>query len=148
MLSTAAYYVAYAWIVYKTILRVLSVGDLTMYLAVVRQCQGMFESLFTSLSGLYEHALFLGKLHEFLAMEPRVRQSPDARPVPRPFAQGIEFRAPLKTSHRLTEACAIVRTEAAFWDRDRAFAPDLAAMRRRVEAGDFLSFVGPLFDVD
>jgi histidine ammonia-lyase len=61
-------------------------------------------------------------------------------------AQGIEFRAPLKTSPRLAEACAIVRTEAAFWDRDRAFAPDLAAMRRRVEAGDFLSFVGPLFD--
>jgi histidine ammonia-lyase len=61
-------------------------------------------------------------------------------------AQGIEFRAPLKTSQRLAEACAIVRAEAAFWDRDRAFAPDLAAMRRRVEAGDFLSFVGPLFD--
>ncbi len=92
MLSSAAYYVAYAWIVYKTILGALSVGDLTMYLAVVRQCQGMFESLFTGLSGLYEHALFLGKLHDFLAMEPRVGESPDARPVPRPFAQGIEFR--------------------------------------------------------
>jgi histidine ammonia-lyase len=45
-------------------------------------------------------------------------------------------------------ACAIVRTEAAFWDRDRAFAPDLAAMRLRVEAGDFLSFVGPVFDAE
>jgi len=63
-------------------------------------------------------------------------------------AQGIEFRAPLKTSQRLAEACAIVRAEAAFWDRDRAFAPDLAAMRRRVEAGDFMSFVGPLFDAE
>ena len=63
-------------------------------------------------------------------------------------AQGIEFRAPLKTSQRLAEACAIVRAEAAFWDRDRAFAPDLAAMRRRVEAGDFLAFVGPLFDTE
>ncbi len=92
MLSSAAYYVAYAWIVYKTIVRVLSLGDLTMYLAVVRQCQGLFESLFGGLSGLYEHALFLGKLHDFLAMEPRVKESPDARPVPRPFAQGIEFR--------------------------------------------------------
>ncbi len=92
LLSSAAYYVAYAWIVYKTIMRVLSVGDLTMYLAVVRQCQGLFESLFTSLSGLYEHALFLGKLHDFLAMEPRVKDSPGAQPVPRPFAQGIEFR--------------------------------------------------------
>ena len=63
-------------------------------------------------------------------------------------AQGIEFRAPLKTSQRLAGACAIVRAEAAFWDRDRAFAPDLAAMRRRVEAGDFMSFVGPLFDAE
>ena len=92
VLSSGAYYVAYAWIVYKTIIRVLSIGDLTMYLAVVRQCQSLFESLFTGLSGLYEHALFLGKLHDFLAMEPRVKESPDARVVPRPFAQGIEFR--------------------------------------------------------
>jgi histidine ammonia-lyase len=60
-------------------------------------------------------------------------------------AQGIEFREPLKTSPKLAEAFALVRTEAAFWDRDRAFAPDLVAMRRRVEAGAFLPFVGDLF---
>ena len=60
-------------------------------------------------------------------------------------AQGIELREPLKTSPKLAEAFAMVRTEAAFWDRDRAFAPDLAAMRRRVEAGAFLPFVGDLF---
>jgi histidine ammonia-lyase len=61
-------------------------------------------------------------------------------------AQGIEFRAPLETSPKLAQAFAMVRAEAAFWDRDRAFAPDLAAMRRRVEAGDFLPFVGTLFE--
>ena len=61
-------------------------------------------------------------------------------------AQGIEFRAPLKTSPKLAEAFAMVRAEAAFWDRDRAFAPDLALMRRRVEDGAFLPFVGALFD--
>ena len=60
-------------------------------------------------------------------------------------AQGIELREPLKTSSKLAEALSIVRTEAAFWDRDRAFAPDLAAMRRRVEVGDFVPFVGDLF---
>jgi histidine ammonia-lyase len=60
-------------------------------------------------------------------------------------AQGIEFRAPLKTSPKLAEALAIVRSEAAFWERDRMFAPDLTAMRRRVESGDFLPFVGSLF---
>jgi histidine ammonia-lyase len=61
-------------------------------------------------------------------------------------AQGIEFRAPLATSPQLARAFALVREQAKFWDRDRAFAPDLAAMRRCVEAGDFLPFVGSLFD--
>jgi histidine ammonia-lyase len=61
-------------------------------------------------------------------------------------AQGIEFRAPLTTSPQLSKAFALVRGQAKFWDRDRAFAPDLAAMRRCVEAGDFLPFVGSLFD--
>jgi len=61
-------------------------------------------------------------------------------------AQGIEFRAPLATSPQLAKAFALVREQARFWDRDRAFAPDLAAMRQRVEAGAFLPFVGALFD--
>jgi histidine ammonia-lyase len=61
-------------------------------------------------------------------------------------AQGIEFRAPLTTSPQLAKAFALVREQAKFWDRDRAFAPDLASMRACVEAGDFLPFVGSLFD--
>ena len=55
-------------------------------------------------------------------------------------AQGVELRKPLQTSATLVDAFALVREKAAFWDRDRAFAPDLAAMRARVEAGDFLRF--------
>ena len=61
-------------------------------------------------------------------------------------AQGIEFRAPLKTSPKLSEAFELIREQAKFWDRDRAFAPDLAAVRGCVEAGDFLPFVGTLFE--
>jgi histidine ammonia-lyase len=56
-------------------------------------------------------------------------------------AQGVELRAPLATSPRLAAAIGAVRAEAAFWDRDRAFAPDLARMRARVEAGAYLSWV-------
>ena len=59
-------------------------------------------------------------------------------------SQGIDFRRPLATSPPLQRAHAIVRECAAFWDRDRAFAPDLAAMRARVEAGDFAAFVPSL----
>ena len=59
-------------------------------------------------------------------------------------AQGVELRKPLATSDRLQDAHAIVRKCAAFWDRDRAFAPDLARMRASVEAGDFARFVSTL----
>ena len=50
-------------------------------------------------------------------------------------AQGVELRRPLATSPRLQQAMAAVRGAAAFWDRDRAFAPDLDAVRAQVEAG-------------
>ena len=59
--------------------------------------------------------------------------------------QGVEMRKPLATSPRLAVAFALLRESVAFWGRDRAFAPDLAAIRARVEAGAFLPFVGDLF---
>ncbi len=57
-------------------------------------------------------------------------------------AQGVELRAPLATSPRLQTALQRIRREAAFWDRDRAFAPDLARMRSLVEQGAFMPLVG------
>ena len=58
--------------------------------------------------------------------------------------QGVELRRPLHTSARLHDAVALVREVVSFWDRDRMFAPDLAAMRARVERGDFLPFIDVL----
>ena len=57
-------------------------------------------------------------------------------------AQGVDLRRPLKTSAILERVVAEIRAEVPFWDRDRAFAPDLEAIRRRVEAGDFVSYTG------
>ncbi len=50
-------------------------------------------------------------------------------------AQGIDFRAPLKTSPRLQEAHALVRSKVAFYDHDRYFAPDITAIQALVEVG-------------
>jgi histidine ammonia-lyase len=52
-------------------------------------------------------------------------------------AQGIDLRKPLATSLRLQRAHTLVRDCAAFWDRDRAFAPDLERMRTGVESDAF-----------
>jgi histidine ammonia-lyase len=59
-------------------------------------------------------------------------------------AQGVELRAPLATSPRLQGAIRSVRREAAFWDRDRAFAPDLERVKALVERGEFMPLVGTL----
>jgi len=56
-------------------------------------------------------------------------------------AQGVELRAPLATSSVLQDALHLIRREVAFWDRDRAFAPDLARARALVEGGTFERFV-------
>ena len=56
-------------------------------------------------------------------------------------AQGVELRAPLATSPRLQDALRVIRAEVAFWERDRAFAPDLARAKALVESGAFTKFV-------
>jgi histidine ammonia-lyase len=58
--------------------------------------------------------------------------------------QGVELRRPLATSKKLAAAVALVRARAAFWDRDRAFAPDLAALAAAVEGGAFDRFAPDL----
>jgi histidine ammonia-lyase len=40
-------------------------------------------------------------------------------------AQGIDFRAPLKSSPRVEEAKQILREKVTFYDKDRYFAPDI-----------------------
>jgi histidine ammonia-lyase len=55
-------------------------------------------------------------------------------------AQGIDFRAPLRTSPRLQEVHALVRSKVAFYDHDRYFAPDITAIQSLIEAGAFHRF--------
>jgi len=52
-------------------------------------------------------------------------------------AQGVQFRAPLKTSVPLQEALGEVRAVAPFYDKDRYFSPDIEAVKRQVLAGRF-----------
>lgn len=66
LLSTAAFYFAYAWIVIEAIAQKISLGDMTMYLMVFRQGQTTFSGTLTSIGGMYEDNLYLSNLYEFL----------------------------------------------------------------------------------
>ena len=65
----------------------------------------------------------------------------DLRRAPLASVQGIDFRAPLKTSLRLQDAHALVRSKVAFYAHDRYFAPDITAIQSLVESGEFHRFV-------
>lgn len=49
--------------------------------------------------------------------------------------QGIDFRRPLKTSPKLETVFALIRTKVPFYDKDRYFAPDIAAVKQIIQAG-------------
>jgi ATP-binding cassette, subfamily B, bacterial len=66
LLSTGAFYGAYAWMVIAAIGGKITLGEMTMYLVVFRQGQATFASALTSIGGMYEDNLYLANLYEFL----------------------------------------------------------------------------------
>ncbi|NCN08910.1 MAG: ABC transporter ATP-binding protein [Leptospira sp.] len=69
LLGTITFYGAYAWIVYETIQKKITLGEMTMYLVVFRQGQSTFSSILSSIGGMYEDNLYLANLFEFLDQE-------------------------------------------------------------------------------
>ncbi|MFN4152585.1 MAG: ABC transporter ATP-binding protein, partial [Candidatus Sericytochromatia bacterium] len=66
LISTGAFYTVYAWVIYKTIKGVISLGEMTMYMTIFRQGQSTFSSMLGSIGGMYEDNLYLSNLYEYL----------------------------------------------------------------------------------
>ncbi len=67
LISTAAFYGAYVWIVLATIAKQITLGAMTMYLMLFRQGQTAVAASLSSISGMYEDNLYLSNLYEYLA---------------------------------------------------------------------------------
>ncbi len=93
LLSSASYYVAYAWVIYEAVRGHISLGQgLVTYLALLRNSQGTFQGLFDNINRLYENGLFMDNLFTFLNLTPQMPVAREARPMPARFRQGLEFR--------------------------------------------------------
>ncbi|MEM6513096.1 MAG: ABC transporter ATP-binding protein [Pseudomonadota bacterium] len=66
LISTAAFYGAYAWIVMTTINGEITLGAMTMYLLLFRQGQSAVAAILSAISGMYEDNLYLSNLYEYL----------------------------------------------------------------------------------
>jgi ATP-binding cassette, subfamily B, bacterial len=80
MLSLAAFYACYLLVAARAADARITVGDLTLYVAVFHQGQGALESVLTSIAGMYEDALYLSNLTFFLEL-PTVAEGPRTLPA-------------------------------------------------------------------
>ncbi len=89
LISTAAFYGAYVWIVLATIDGQITLGAMTMYLMLFRQGQTAVAASLSAISGMYEDNLYLSNLYEYLSY-PVPPDSGEASYGPQP-SQGLEF---------------------------------------------------------
>src|SRR4029077_18823937 len=66
LIATAALYGAYAWIAVTTVRRVITLGQMTMYVALFRQGQAAVAAMLAAVGGMYEDNLYLSTLYEYL----------------------------------------------------------------------------------
>jgi ATP-binding cassette subfamily B protein len=66
LVATMALYGAYAWIAVSTVRNAISLGQMTMYLALFRQGQSAVTAMLSAVGGMYEDNLYLSTLYDYL----------------------------------------------------------------------------------
>jgi len=90
--STAGYYSAYAYVIWRTMVGKLSIGAFYFLTNAILQASSNIQQVFSTLSGIADQALFLTDLLAFFEMQPTICSKPNALPAPRPMVRGFEFR--------------------------------------------------------
>jgi ATP-binding cassette subfamily B protein len=90
-LGTMGYYVAYAFIAWRTLRGDFTIGDLTFLAGSFRRLRTLLEGLLIGFSQLAGQALYLDDLFSFFEIEPEIVSPPNPRPFPTPVRQGFTF---------------------------------------------------------
>ena len=91
-ISIAGYYLAYVFVIWRTVIGVLSVGTFTFLAGAIQQASSNIQQMFSTVSSIADQALFLTDLIAFFEMRPMIASKPNALPAPRPIIRGFEFR--------------------------------------------------------
>ena len=90
-LGTVGYYVAFAYLAWRTAAGQFTIGDLTFLAASFRRLRGLLEDFLSGFSQLAGQALYLDDLFSFFEIVPRIQSPPNARPFPTRIVQGFVF---------------------------------------------------------
>ena len=92
-IGTIAYYVAYAYIVWRTLHGEFTIGDLTFLAGSFRRLRNLLEGLLMGFSQVAGQALYLDDLFSFFEIRPEIVNPPNPRPFPVPIRQGFAFES-------------------------------------------------------
>ena len=90
-IGTIGYYLAYAYIAWRTLTSEFSVGDLTFLAGSFRRLRALLEGLLTSFSTTAGQALYLNDLFSFFEVEPEILSPDNPRSFPQPIREGFVF---------------------------------------------------------
>ena len=91
-LGTLGYYVAYAYIAWRTVRGDFSIGDLTFLAGSFRRLRQLLEGLLVGFSQVAGQALYLDDLFSFFEIEPEITSPAAAAAVPVAAARGLRVR--------------------------------------------------------
>ena len=90
-IGTIGYYLAYAYIVWRTLTGAFTIGDLTFLAGSFARLRGLLEQILTTFSTTAAQALYLNDLFSFFEMRPEILSPENPLPFPRPIRQGFVF---------------------------------------------------------
>ena len=90
-IGTVGYYVAYAFIAWRTLRGDFTIGDLTFLSGSFRRLRNLLEGLLIGFSQVAGQALYLDDLFSFFEIRPEIVSPPNPRPVPVPIRDGFTF---------------------------------------------------------
>jgi ATP-binding cassette subfamily B protein len=92
LLGTAGYYGSYTFVIYQTVIGLLTMGTLIFLTGAIAGASTNIQAVFSTFSTIADQALFITDLLEFFALKPKVFSKPGALLVPRPIRKGFEFQ--------------------------------------------------------
>lgn len=90
-IGTIAYYLAYAYIAWRTLTGAFSVGDLTFLAGSFLRLRTLLEQFLQGFSSVAGQALYLDDLFSFFEMRPAILSPENPLPFPHPIQQGFVF---------------------------------------------------------
>ncbi|MBD7988373.1 ABC transporter ATP-binding protein [Luteimonas sp. Sa2BVA3] len=90
-LGTLGYYVAYAYIAWRTVRGDFTIGDLTFLAGSFRRLRQLLEGLLVGFSQVAGQAMYLDDLYSFFEIQPEIVSKPGASAIPRPITAGFVF---------------------------------------------------------